>query len=394
MNTEPDFSELSAEAQGRVDDVCDALEAGWQKVVTRAGTGHGTSAGWPEIDSFVANFSGRERVAALRELVPIDVSYRRQCGAPIAIGDYARFTELDSEWLADIVLDPDGATRRHPVPSSVPSQPAPKPKLPPPTWAVFVERLVKSGVFDRQTLDREITSVPQGDSTAATLGERLVSRGLLTPFQLDSLLRTAKPGLVLGEYVILSPLGRGGMGAVYKARHRRMDRLVALKVLPSSAAHDPHAASRFSREIRAVSRLSHPNIVAAHDAGEDSGVAYLVMECIDGTDLSSCVRTHGPLSVAHAVESVAQAAEGLEYAHRQGVIHRDIKPSNLILCHAPVEVTDATGQPGGNETSERGDNEAPERGGVSPPWLLGVSPFWKNQGAYAAPLRNLTRYAM
>ncbi len=387
MNTEPDFSELSAEAQGRVDDVCDALEAAWQKVVTRAGTGHGTSAGWPEIDSFVAKFSGRERVAALRELVPIDVSYRRQCGAPIAIGDYARFTELDSEWLADIVLDPDGATRRLPVPSSVPSQPAPKPKLPPPTWAVFVERLVRSGVFDRQTLDREITSVPQGDSTAATLGERLVSRGLLTPFQLDSLLRTAKPGLVLGEYVILSPLGRGGMGAVYKARHRRMDRLVALKVLPSSAAHDPHAASRFSREIRAVSRLSHPNIVAAHDAGEDSGVAYLVMECIDGTDLSSCVRTHGPLSVAHAVESVAQAAEGLEYAHRQGVIHRDIKPSNLILCHAPVEVLNGTGEPGGNETSERGDNETPERGGVSP-LALGRKPVLEKPGGLRRPAQK------
>ena len=82
MKTHPDFDELSAEAQGRVDDVCDALEAAWQKVVTRTGTGHGTSAGWPEIDSFVENFLGHERVAALRELVPIDVSYRRQCGAP------------------------------------------------------------------------------------------------------------------------------------------------------------------------------------------------------------------------------------------------------------------------------------------------------------------------
>lgn len=90
MKAEPDFSELSAEAQGRVDDVCDALETAWQQVVTRAGMGHRTSAGWPEIDSFVENFSGHERVAALRELVPIDVSYRRQCGAPIAIETYAR----------------------------------------------------------------------------------------------------------------------------------------------------------------------------------------------------------------------------------------------------------------------------------------------------------------
>ena len=376
MNTEPDFSELSAEAQGRVDGVCDALEAAWQQVVTRAETGDGTSADWPEIDSFVENFSGHERVAALRELVPIDVSYRRQCGAPVAIRDYARFTELDSEWLAGIVLNPDGATRRLPVPSSAPSQPASKPKLPPPTWAVFVERLVKSGVLDRQTLDHEVTSVPQGNSTAITLGEQLVSRGLLTPFQLDSLLRTAKPGLVLGEYVILSPLGRGGMGAVYKARHRRMDRLVALKVLPSSAAHDPHAASRFSREIRAVSRLSHPNIVAAHDAGEDSGVAYLVMECIDGTDLSSCVRTHGPFSMAHAVECVVQAAEGLEYAHRQGVIHRDIKPSNLILCHPLAEAGNATGEPGGNESSERG--------GVSP-LVLGRKPALEEPGGLRRP---------
>ena len=360
MNTEPDFSELSAEAQGRVDDVCDAFEAAWRVVEADTGagrveqsrieqsrveTGSPRPASWPVIDMFLNSLAAHERAVALRELVPIDVSYRRRLGVPVAIGEYARFPELNSEWLAEIVLNPDGATRRLSAASSLPAKALSKPKLPPPTWDQFLERLAQCGVLDRQTLEREITSIPVGDATVTTLGERLVSRGLLTLFQLSSLLRTAKPGLVLGEYVILSPLGRGGMGAVYKARHRRMDRIVALKVLPPSAAHDPQATSRFSREIRAVARLSHPNIVAAHDAGEDSGVAYLVMECIEGTDLSSCVRTHGPLSVAHAVECLAQAAEGLEYAHRQGVIHRDIKPSNLILCHSPVDVCNATGQP-------------------------------------------------
>ena len=110
-----------------------------------------------------------------------------------------------------------------------------------------------------------------------------------------------------------------------------MDRIVAIKVLPTSTAHDQHVANRFRREIRAVARLSHPHIVAAHDAGEDNGVLYLVMECIDGLDLSTWVRRHGPLSVADAVECLAQAADGMDYAHQQGIVHRDIKPSNLLM---------------------------------------------------------------
>ncbi|MEK6258069.1 MAG: SUMF1/EgtB/PvdO family nonheme iron enzyme [Planctomycetota bacterium] len=338
MKTQPDFAELSAAAQGRVDDVCDAFEVAWQAVTTDAGSD------WPVIETFVERLNSGERVAALCELVPIDVSYRRRGGAPASIAEYARFEELDADWLAAIVLNPEGATRRVAPSSDSRPESVPRPKPAPPTFDVFVERLVSSSVLDRETVDREITSLVESPRTAVSLGERLVSRGLLTPFQFSSLLRTQKPGLVLGEYIILSPLGRGGMGAVYRARHRRMDRIVAIKVLPPSAALDPQAASRFSREIRAVARLSHPNIVAAHDAGEDSGVAYLVMECIDGIDLSTCVRTHGPLSVAHAVECIAQAAEGLEYAHQQGIIHRDIKPSNLILCHDRASASGATGE--------------------------------------------------
>lgn len=337
MDTQPDFAELSSEAQARVDDACDAFETAWRGIAAESeATGNEQasrgSTHWPTIDSYLQHLSPNERAAALRELVPIDVSYRRRCGAPVALGTYAKFTELDSEWLTGIVVNPDGRTQQAEQPKAERTAAATKPKLPPPTLEVFIERLVTSRLHNRETVQREVDSLGPGERTAVALGERLVSRGMLTPFQFSSLLRLARPGLVFGDYIILSPIGRGGMGAVYRARHRRMDRIVAIKVLPPSAARDPQIASRFSREVRAIARLSHPNIVAAHDAGEDSGVAYLVMELIDGTDLASRVKNHGPLSVAHAVECLIQSAEGLEYAHSQGVIHRDIKPSNLIEC--------------------------------------------------------------
>lgn len=333
MNTELDFSELSADAQGRVDDVCDAFESVWQRVLKRqeGATQPPTESSCPALPSVLSQLPAADRPAALRELVPIDVFYRRICRMPVSIATYAQYPELDAEWLAEIVLQGGGETRRGEFAAAGSTQPTPAQPAPP-ALDDFVQRLVDSTLLDRRTIERERATLNSSDHDANAFGERLVSAGLLTPFQFHSLLRNQQRSLVLGEYLILSPLGRGGMGAVYRARHRRMDRTVAIKVLPRGAASDPQAASRFAREIRAVARLSHPNIVAAHDAGEDFGVAYLVMECIEGIDLSTCVRTCARFSVAQAVECLAQAAAGLEYAHRQGVIHRDIKPSNLILC--------------------------------------------------------------
>lgn len=135
----------------------------------------------------------------------------------------------------------------------------------------------------------------------------------------------------LGDYTLLEIIGSGGMGTVYKAIHRTMDRLVALKTLPPALTESPDALRRFRREAQAVARLSHPNIVVAHDAGEADGVHFLVMELIEGEDLARLVRNQGPLPVEEAVNCVLQAARGLEYAHGVGVIHRDIKPSNLLL---------------------------------------------------------------
>ena len=100
----------------------------------------------------------------------------------------------------------------------------------------------------------------------------------------------------------------------FKARHRRMKRVVALKILPPEAVATPNAVERFEREVEAAARLTHPNIVTAHDAREDNGIHYLVMECIEGSDLSSLVNRKGPLSVAKAVDCIKQAATGLAFA--------------------------------------------------------------------------------
>lgn len=135
----------------------------------------------------------------------------------------------------------------------------------------------------------------------------------------------------IGGYAILSRLGRGGMGNVYLAQHQQLGKQVALKVLPTLLANNSDALARFQREMRAVGKLDHPTIVRATDAGQSDGHHFLVMERVDGLDVSQIARYCGPLSAADAAEIARQAALGLSYAHAQGVVHRDIKPSNLML---------------------------------------------------------------
>ncbi len=136
----------------------------------------------------------------------------------------------------------------------------------------------------------------------------------------------------LGEYELLAKLGESGMGAVYKARQVRLDKIVALKVLAKARTSDPRAVTRFEREMKAVGRLDHPNIVRAVDARDIEGTTVLVMEYLEGSDLAHLVRRAGPLPVADACEMIRQAALGLQSAHENGLVHRDIKPSNLMLA--------------------------------------------------------------
>ena len=141
------------------------------------------------------------------------------------------------------------------------------------------------------------------------------------------------PGDVIEDYEILEKVG-GNMGMVFKARHRQLDKVVALKLLPPESIADPARLARFQREMRVMGRLEHPNLVTATDARSVDSGHLVVMQWIDGVDLHRLVRDQGPLPVAAACEAARQAALGLQYAHQHGLIHRDIKPSNLMLTRS------------------------------------------------------------
>ncbi|TWU17052.1 Serine/threonine-protein kinase PknB [Allorhodopirellula heiligendammensis] len=155
----------------------------------------------------------------------------------------------------------------------------------------------------------------------------------VVPGELDRVDDTDVKGM-LGQYELLEKLGQGGMGTVYKAKHTRLRRIVALKVLPPSLLQDASAVARFDREMHAVGQLDHPNIVRASDAGEFEGTHYLVMELVNGDDLAVIASRRGPLGVAEACEIIRQAAVGLAHANDKGLVHRDIKPSNLMLTES------------------------------------------------------------
>ena len=136
----------------------------------------------------------------------------------------------------------------------------------------------------------------------------------------------------LGQYEIVGPLGKGGMGDVYRARDNRLRREVALKMLSDAAVNDVESLARFDRETHAVAALNHPNILAIHDSGSHNGVPYAVTELLEGETLAERLRS-GPLAAPRATEIACQIAEGLSAAHAKGVIHRDIKPENIFLTH-------------------------------------------------------------
>ncbi|MEK7422217.1 MAG: serine/threonine-protein kinase, partial [Actinomycetota bacterium] len=150
---------------------------------------------------------------------------------------------------------------------------------------------------------------------------------------------TLPAGARLGPYEVISPLGAGGMGEVYRAKDTRLDRSVALKVLSEHLAASEEVRSRFEREAKAISSLQHPNICTLHDVGREGEIDYLVMERLEGESLADRI-ARGPLPIEEVLRLGIQIADALEKAHGAGIVHRDLKPGNVFVTERGVKLLD------------------------------------------------------
>jgi eukaryotic-like serine/threonine-protein kinase len=211
--------------------------------------------------------------------------------------------------------------------------------------SALITALRKSQVLDTGKLDDLVEELRDRPLDARAFAIELLKRDLLTPYQANQLFQAGGRDLVLGPYVLLSKLGEGLMGPVYKARHRLMNRLVALKVIrPELLAH-AEAVERFYQLTMAAGQLSHPHIVHAYDSGPVGNTHFFAMEFVEGIDLERLVQQSGALQVSTACDYIRQAALGLQHAFELGMLHRDVKPSNLLVTR-PGASTSAPGKPG------------------------------------------------
>lgn len=201
------------------------------------------------------------------------------------------------------------------------------------TLEQYGKSLVAAGLMTADELRAWFSKLPadRRPRDAETLAKLLADDGKVTNYQ-NAVLQQGKPqALTFANYLLVEQLGSGASGHVFKGKHKTSGRLAAIKVLAAETAADPKALKRFQREVEAAGRLAHKNIVQSFDAGEWNGQHYLVMDYVDGCDMASLVKSGGPLKVETACGYIVQAAQGLRYAHEQGVVHRDIKPGNLLL---------------------------------------------------------------
>jgi serine/threonine protein kinase len=260
------LDDLSDSAVTRLDDACSRFEESWQ-----AGQR-------PRLEDFLAGSDGPERLALLRELLRLEVYYRRRAGDRTAASDYATRIPEAIALVAEVFAP---ATNVEPAATGTATD---TPARPP--------------------------AVSDGDAEADAVPAELADHP---------------------RYRVVRRLGGGGMGTVYEVEHRLMKRRAALKVIKRSYLESAGAVERFRREVHAAARLLHPNIVTAFDAEQAGDTHFLVMEYVEGSTLGRLVRRGGPLAVAEACDHVRQAALGLQHAHERGMVHRDVKPDNLML---------------------------------------------------------------
>jgi len=249
----------------------------------------------PLIDDFLTLAPAADRHNLLIDLIAIDLDRRHCRGDSVALADYlARFPDLGADSEAVVRLAACEYSLLHQQ----------QPHLRPEDYA------------------RQFPGCSEAIVRRLADGNTHPTAFFVSPSQ---------PGDRLGDYELLEVLGTGGMGVVYKARHTRLRKLVALKLLRASWASEPDAAARFEREAEAIGRLEHPNLVRATDAREVHGTLLLAMELLEGEPLDKRTKRLGPWPISDACDAVRQAAVGLQHAHEQGLVHRDLKPSNLFL---------------------------------------------------------------
>jgi len=315
---------LTQQQLEQVQAICNRYERAWRQ-------GQATS-----IEAAAAGVELVVRPALLQQLAELDIQCRVARGEAINLNVFLmRWPDLDRDALEEAVDQARASGETSPgiadsaigTPDSVAARPLPC------SVDEFLSRLRKSRLLSEEEIAATANSAAF-ERSSCELGEQFVAGKKLTPFQAKTLLDGSDEPLTLGDYIVQDFVGRGGMGTVFRAIHRRMKRTVAIKVLRRDTANADVMAKRFLREVEVAAKLNHPNIVTAYDAGEQNGFSYLVSEFVEGQNLSDLVKEYGPLSLPLAVDVVQQAARALEYAHREGVIHRDIKPSNLLIDDA------------------------------------------------------------
>jgi serine/threonine-protein kinase len=217
----------------------------------------------------------------------------------------------------------------------------------------LVEMIRDSRLLDASRIKTLSTSLQTAYPESQLLAQQLVERGWLTDYQLKKVMQGYGADLILGPYVILERIGQGSMGDVFKAQRRKGGQVVALKVIRPDRRADGQALRRFRREVDAMARVSHPNIVSACDVDEIGVAHYYAMEYVDGANLDRIIAHNGPLPIAPACDYARQAALGLQHAHECGLIHRDIKPGNLLVAR-PTPEANGVAAPAGLSAEAQG----------------------------------------
>lgn len=197
--------------------------------------------------------------------------------------------------------------------------------------AAFFANLRASGLLQPAQLEELWSWISSAQRDVPGTAKEISRRGWLTPFQIKEIFKGRGRNLMIGPYILVELLGEGGMGRVFKARHTRLSKDVAVKIIRKEKLKHPAAEGRFLQEVAALAKMKHPNVVEVFNADQIGDIHYYEMELIDGTDLTKIVRERGPLPIYEACEYIRQAALGLQHAFEKGLVHRDIKPSNLIV---------------------------------------------------------------